>query len=516
MFKRFLRKSNNNFKKDTFIKTDNKILSKVLEQNIELFKSIFNNDDTLILRQFRNQAENSIRCCILFFDGMVNAEIINENIIKPIVINTLLQRKPNGNIIDVLQQEVIVANNITKSSNITKLTEAILYGDTVLLLDGSEEALIISSKGWQTRAVIEPDAEKVIHGPREGFTEAILINLSLIRRKLKTPDLKFKFREIGVRSRTKICICYIEALADDNILKELESRLDKIDIDGVLDSGYIQELIRDSPFSPFKTIGNTERPDTVAAKLLEGRIAVVVDGTPSVLTLPFIFMEYFQSNEDYYLNYYFASINRFLRVMAVFLTVSVPAVFVALMAFHQELIPTPLLLSISAARQGVPFPSIVEILGLLLVFELVRETGARLPTTIGQTISIVGTLVIGQAAVEARIISAPVVIVIALTGITGLLIPKLMGATIFVRLILLLLSAYMGLYGYIFGTIGLWIHLFSMRSFGIPYMLEYGSINPVDLKDTAIRAPWWYMTHRPKLIAAKNIIRQSTRKKKGN
>jgi spore germination protein KA len=356
--------------------------------------------------------------------------------------------------------------------------------------------------------------EKVLRGPKEGFNESIMTNLSLIRRKLKTPDLKFKFREIGVRSKTRICICYIETLANDEILKELEARLDKVDMDIVASSNYIEELIKDCPLSPFKTIGNTERPDVVAAKLAEGRIAIAVDGTPTVLTLPYVFLEYFQSAEDYYDNYYFSSINRLLRCLGEFFTSSIPAIYVAIITYHQEMIPTPLLLSISSARQGVPFPTIIEAIILLFIFEIIREASMRMPTPMGQSISIVGALILGQAAIEARLFSAPMVIVVAATGITGLLNLKLKGATLIIRLILLLLSAFMGLYGYIFGVIGHLIYLFGMSSFGVPYMLEYGSINPVDLKDTFIRAPWWYMILRPKQIAAKNIIRQSVVKSK--
>jgi spore germination protein KA len=226
-------------------------------------------------------------------------------------------------------------------------------------------------------------------------------------------------------------------------------------------------------------------------------------------------MEYFQVAEDYYSNYYFGSINRFIRCIGEFFTTSIPAIYLSLITYHQEMVPTPLLLSISAARQGVPFPSIVEAILLLFAFEVIREAGMRMPSPMGQSVSIVGALILGQAAVEARIFSAPMVIIVAATGITGLLTLKLKGASIIIRLILLLLAAFLGLYGYIFGVIGFLILLFSMRSFGVPYMLEFGSVYPVDLKDLFIRAPWWYMDFRPKLIAAKNIIRQKDNKPKG-
>lgn len=483
-------------------------LKKSLEENITALKSFFKDDDTLITRRFQNQYNENIKCCILFIDGMANNEIVNENIIKPIIINNNIDEKSNT--IDRVMYQVIVSNDVKKTSGINKLLEAIMYGNTVLLVDGAEEALTISSRGWSTRAIEEPQGEKTVRGPREGFVESIMMNLTMIRRRLLTHDLKFKFRVLGEKSNTKICLCYIDGIVNKKILGEVQKRLDEIKMDGILASGYIQELIRDSPWSPFKSIGATERPDIVAAKLLEGRIAIVVDGTPLVLTIPHVFIEYFQANEDYYINFYYSSISRLIRTLCFIITISLPAIFIALITYHQEMIPTPLTISIAAARQSVPFPSAVAMFGLLVVFEILRETGTRMPSYIGQAFAIVGTLVIGQAAVEARFVSAPMVIMAALTGITGLAIPRIKGAAILLRFTFLLLASILGLYGFIFGVIGLLIHLFDMRSFGVPYMLNLTNLDPEAIQDTAIRAPWMYMKYRPKFIAASNRIRNTT------
>lgn len=490
-----------------------KKLNKKLQHNIKVFKDIFYQDETMVIRPLENQIDNSVRCCLVFLNGIVNDEIVNETIIEPIVKNKFLNYQ--NNTIDTLRSQVILSNNIEKVSDIEQLVEAILNGDTVLLLERSDEALIISSKGWQTRSVDQPPSEVILRGPREGFTESLVTNLTQIRRRLKTPDLKFTFRTLGTRTRTKAAICYLDGLVNEKILQELLKRLDDINIDGILDTGYIQEMIKDAPHSPFQTIGNTERPDVVAAKLLEGRIALVLDGTPFALTLPYVFIEYFQVNEDYYNNFFYSSINRVIRSLGFIITISAPAVYVALATFHQELIPSPLLLSISAARYGVPFPTIFEALLLLFVFEVLRETGLRIIPNIGQTTSTVGALVLGQAAVEASLVSAPIIIVVAITGITDLLIPHLKGASIIIRFSLLLISSFLGLYGYIFGILFWLIHLFGMRSFGIPYMLNFNSFNPQDLKDTFIRAPWWYMQNRPKFIAANNYNRKANSKGNG-
>lgn len=479
-----------------------------LEHNVKQFKSIFSHDDTIVIREFQNKYMKKVKGCLVYIDGMVDNQIMNAAILEPVLCNDLKEHIDENNLLEELKSKIIISNQVEKSSDVYGIVSSILGGDTALLLEGYDHVLIINSKGWESRGIEEPQSERVVRGPREGFNESLLINISLVRRRIKNPDVKFQFKELGVRTRTKICICYIEGLASEKILKELILRLDKMDLDAILDSGYIQEYIKDSPLSPFETIGISERPDTVAGKLLEGRIALFVDGSPFVLTLPFLFIEYFQVNEDYYNNYLYSSFMRILRYISAFLSVSVPAIYVALITFHQEMIPTPLLLSISAARQGVPFPTILEAFLMVFIFEVLREAGARMPTVIGQAISIVGALVLGQAAVEAKIVSAPMVIVVGLTGITSLLSYKMQGSMIFFRFIFLFLAAFLGMYGFVFGILGLIVHLMEIRSFGVPYTISFGSLKSQDIKDTVIRAPWWYMHFRPRLIAAKNRVRK--------
>ncbi|QXM05081.1 spore germination protein [Crassaminicella indica] len=489
-------------------KTKDIKLTKSLEENIDSFKKVFEPNETIIFRRVESKDWDKLKCCLIFIDGMVDKIDIHENIILPMMNSKPLQKIGEQNILDILERKIINASGIKKEKDANEMMMSILSGSSVILVEGYCEGLIIDTKGCEKRSITEPTSEQVVRGPREGFTESIIPNLALIRKRILSPDLKFNFMEIGVRTKTKVCICYIEGLANEKIVREVQKRLDDIQIDAILESGYIEEFIKDAPLSPFATVGNTERPDIVVANLLEGKIGIVVDGTPFVLTLPYLFIEYFQANEDYYNNYIYSSINRLLKVFAFFLSTSVPAIYVALVTFHQEMIPTPLILSISAAREGVPFPTIIEALLMLLAFELLREGGVRLPAPIGSTIGFVGAIILGQAAVDARFVSAPIVIVTALTGITNFLIPKMIGPMIVIRTIFLFLSAFLGLYGYIFGIIGLFIHLMAIRSFGIPYMTNIGSVKMQDIKDTAIRAPWWYMYYRPKLIGGKNPIRK--------
>ncbi|NQX48783.1 spore germination protein [Paenibacillus tritici] len=492
----------------------NQPLSLSLDETVVQFKRIFNNDGTLRVRIIENNQGVPVRSGLIYVDGMVDRNLIQNGIVKPVMAYECTEEDnvdPAG-LMETLRMEVISIADIMASVELDELVGAVVSGKTVFLLDGYAGALIIGAQGWEIRAIEEPTTEKAVRGPREGFTESLLVNLTLIRRKVRNSDLKFVFTEIGTRSKTQTCICYMESLASPDILKELYDRLARVEIDHILDTGYLAELIRDEPYSPFEMIGSTERPDSLVSKMMEGRIGLLIEGTPFVLTLPYVFVENFQASEDYYINYYFASFNRLLRVLGAFMSISIPAGYVALVTYSQEMVPTLLLLSIATARQSVPFPTIVEALIMLTIFEVLREAGARIPTSIGQAVSIVGALVLGQAAVDARIVSAPMVIVVGLTGITTLLNPRLTGPLIIVRLALLFITFFLGIYGYFFGLLGLVIHLMSLRSFGVSYMLGVGSIRPQDIKDTAIRAPWWDMYLRPAIIGARNMRRKPSKK----
>lgn len=504
IFKRFKVKSTEPDSDGVIHLDDNKV-EKKLERNIQIMETVFKEDGTLIKRELENQNNSKIKCCAFLIDGMVDNKTIDEYIIKPIMTSDCSEF--GKDIADEIKTKVIVTNDVKKSDSFEEIAQSVIYGDTILFIDGCNMALIVSTKGWQMRSITEPDTEKGLRGPREGFTETILINLSLLRRKICTPDLKFKFRTLGTRSNTKACVCYLESLADEKVLNELYRRLDKIDIDCVLDVNYINELIKDSPMSPLKTIGISERPDVIASKLLEGRVAVFLDGTPVVLTLPYLFIENFQANDDYYLNFYFATIGRFLRIIGFLMSISIPALYIAFTSYHREMIPTDLALSIIAAHQNIPFPTIIECIIMLVIFEIIREAGIRMPSNIGQALSIVGALVVGQAAVEAKFISAPMVIIVATTAITGLINTKIKGTTVLLRFLFLFAAAILGIYGFAFAFIGFLIHLFSLESFGVVYASHLSSGSFQETKDRAVRAPWKYMTTRPE-FEQKNQIRK--------
>jgi spore germination protein KA len=447
---------------------------------------------------------------------MIDKNSIHSQIVKPIIEAELSDTLDINQLINTISKEIISAATVHQSSYFDNIVQSVLTGNTILFIKEFDKAVIIDTADWDKRAITEPESEKVVTGPKEGFTENIGTNMVLIRRKFKTQNLKLEFKELGLETKTKICICYLDGIVNNKILRELNERINKIDIDGILDAQYLQEMLKDTPMSPFKTIGYTERPDVVAGKLLEGRVVIVCDGTPVAITIPFTFVEYFNVNEDYYSNFYYATLNRIMRWIGFLLASSVPAIYLALITFHQEMLPTQLLLSISASRQNVPFPTIVEAILMLFVFELLRETSVRMPTVIGQTISIVGALVIGQAAVEAELVSAPMIIVAALTGITSFVVPKMQGELIIIRLVFLLSASFIGLYGYFFCIVAMFLHLASLRSFGIPYMLDIGTFRPADAKDIMVRVPWKKMKTRPKLVVQQNKKRIADDSKEGD
>ena len=483
-------------------------LSGKIEEDIALFKEIFKKDSVLRVKRLKARKTEKMDCALVYMDGMVDSEQLNDAVIEPILTTDV--QNSSGDITEYIENQVLFARDVKKLDNLADIISGILYGEALLIIDGSKTGLNIDVKGWRTRGISEPQDERVLKGPREGFEEAALLNLAMIRRKLQTPDFCTEYLRVGRRTGTLVFICYLDSLADSAMVEEIKNRIKKIDIDGILDSNYIAELIRDHKRSLFKTNGSTERPDVVASKLLEGRIAVVVDGTPVVITFPYLFSENFQSDEDYYRNFAVSSVGRMLRYLCFFLAVSIPAVFIAVTTFHRELLPTSLAISVAQLRGGVPFSPFTECLLMIFVFEILKETGARMPQSLGHALGIVGGLVVGQAAVDARIISTPMLIVIALSGISGLMIPKLSGAVFYYRFIFLFLGVFFGLLGYIIGISGMIMYIISLNSLGADYTASLRRGDFQSLKDTLFRASWTKMLKRPSFN--RNIIRKSETK----
>lgn len=479
---------------------DGRRLTGNFDTDLNVFRELFQRDGTFRCREIRTGA--GVRCALLYLDGMVSNETIYEAVLRPL----LCSGEPDGDPAGWLRAKVLYAGDVKPGDRVRDLLRAMLYGDSVLLVEGAETALLINTKGFRTRGISEPENETVQKGPREGFDEVAMLNLSQLRRRLQTPDLAVEILRVGRRTDTMVFVCYLASLARPRLVKEVRRRLEKISIDGILDANYIVELTRDHPSSLFETVGSSERPDVIASKLLEGRVALIVDGTPVVLTVPYLFCENFQSDEDYCQSFWVSSLGRMLRYVSFFLTVSLPALYLALLTHHTRLIPTYLLLSAAESRAGVPFSSFAECLGLILTLEILGETGARMPQGLGHTLSIVGGLVVGTAAVEARLVSAPMLIIVALSGIAGLMVPRLRGAVLYMRPGMVLLASVLGLPGCFLGLTVIAVRLMGLSSYGVPYLepLEHPDLQ--GLKDTVWRFPWRFMRTRPAF--SRNPVRQ--------
>lgn len=483
------------------------VVSIRLEDNIQSIERIFHEDMSVKKRRFANQKQPALECCLFYVDGMVNSVILNQHIIQPIIENQYIDMQ-SKRLAEDLAGQVIMASEVSFSENLEDMIQSMIFGDALLFMEGCEKGLVIPVKSWSMRGLAEPDGEKVMRGPREGFNENLLVNLALLRRKVCNPNLRYKFMLFGKQTHTNACLCYIEGLANPKLISELEKSLAEVDIDGVLSASYIAELIQKSVLTPFKVTGGTERPDTTAGKILEGRAALIIDGTPVALIVPHLFIENFQNLDDYYQNAFYASFSRFLRLAGFLVTTLLPGLYLALVTFHQEMMPAKVLINISQTRGGMPFSTLVEMLALLVIFELIREGGSKIPSNIGQSLSIVGGLVLGQAAVSAKFVSVPVVIIVALTGITGLMIPYLSGPATMLRFAFVFLAWLSGFYGILLGSAAVILHLCTIDCFGVPYMSTLTYSWKQLFQDSLIRTNWRRMKYRPRFLAPHNKVRQ--------
>ncbi len=480
-------------------------LSLLLEENHNFIKKMFTDCSDVVVREF--EIEPNIPALILFVDGLVNTELLNETMKSLMLLGggeTAIERI-TGKILPVSQTQV--------ADNYGDLLISVLSGDTALLVEGNAKTVLLGIRGTEKRSVGEPETETVVRGPKEGFVESLRTNTSMVRRKLKTPRLKMKSMTIGKESNTNIVVCYLDDLAMPSLVEEVTKRLELIHIDAILESGMIEELIQDNAYSPFPQMQYTERPDVIASALLQGRVAIIIDGTPFALVVPFVFMQIMQASEDYYERFQIGTLLRLLRYTFLFLSLTTPALYVAITTYHQDLLPTTLMLSIAASREAIPFPAVVEAFIMEITFEALREAGIRLPKAVGSAVSILGALVVGQAAVQAGIVSAPIVIVVSITGIASFTIPRYNGA-IAIRMLrfpILIAGAVFGFYGIFFSLMILLGHLANLRSFGVPYLSPFGPMSAGDFKDALFRAPWWALKKRPEFMAIQDTSRMDSK-----
>jgi len=492
-------------------------LEQSLTENVQRIKELFGNSEDIIMREIRIGKGGKIRVCLVFTDGLIDSQsaqnFIMESLMTDLRMTDVVTEPFNGlNLLSYLKEMVLTVGDIQDIFDLTNLLDSLLNGKVILLFDGYTQGFAVEMKGGKERSVEEPTTETTIRGPREGFTENIRVNTALLRRKIRDHNLWIESRKIGKVSKTNVSIMYIKGIADDKIVEELRKRLDRIKIDSVLESGYIEELIQDNSITPFPTMYHSERPDAIAADLFEGRVAILVDGTPFVITVPIVFAQFLQSPEDYYNRADITTLIRLLRYIGFFIALLAPSFYIAITTFHQEMLPTQLLITLAAQREGVPFPAFIEALAMEVSFEILREAGLRMPKAIGQAVAIVGTLVIGSAAVEAGFVSAAMVIVVAITAIASFIVSnyELAIAIRMLRFPFMAIAASFGLFGIIVGFIALVLHMCSLRSFGVPFMAPFGPFIKEDQKDAVFRFPKWAQSTRPRLISQTNNTRVDT------
>ncbi|KRE53626.1 spore germination protein [Paenibacillus sp. Soil522] len=492
------------------------VLTTNLRENIEMIKKATGNSPDIIIREWRFEGENILEAVVIYASGLADVKFINQFIMGPLLSNQdeghlKTERLLLANPLDFFKNKLLSVGEIQDEASADTLLNGILSGDTAILCQGNDLGLLIASKGWEERGVQEPTSQTVIRGPKEGFSENIATNIALVRRKIKDPNLWLEHFHVGRVTKTSVSIMFINGIVKENVIKEVRDRIEGIQIDGILESGYIEELIQDKGFTIFPTIAHTERPDVIAAGLLEGRIAILIDGTPFTLLVPALFTQFIQSAEDYYQRSDISTLIRLLRYAALIIALLAPSVYIAVTTYHQDMLPSGLLISLIAQREGIPFPAFVEAFLMEVTFELLREAGVRLPRAVGQSISIVGALVIGQAAVQAGFVSAAMVIVVSITAIASFVIPAYnMGIPIrILRFGMMGLAASFGLFGIIAGIILIVQHLCHLRSFGVYYMSPYAPVIADDKKDAAIRVHWRNMISRPQSVSRQNPIREN-------
>lgn len=507
---------------DRYHDENNKIcieLSKDLDKNIKAVEYLFKDCGDIIKRVVNIEGEKPFRIYGVYTDGLVNRDILENYLLSRLYDYKNL----NGNMqIDswdpaqIVMQHFSATFDVREVDKMDDMINAVLSGDSAIFVEGSMKGLVIATRGWPGRSISEPSTENVVRGPREGFTETIRFNTVLVRRRIRDTKLKFKMISYGTRSRTDIAIVYVEDIVRPELLKEVTDRLDKYVIDAVFDSGYIEQLIEDSWKSPFPQTQATERPDKFAASLLEGKIGILVDTSPFGIIVPATLNAFYQASEDYYQRWQIMSFTRILRYLVSFASFILPGLYVAILNFQPDILPTPFAISIAASREGITFSTVTEIIVMEIIFELFREAGIRAPGAIGHVISLVGGLVIGQAAVDANIISPMIIIIVALTAICTFAIPdyNLTSAFRLVRYLFIAFAAAFGLYGFAIAMLLVLVHLSSLESFKVPYLAPYNisdQNSSRDLKDTILRFPTFMQSTRP--IFARQLQRTRIRLK---
>ena len=470
-------------------------------------KKEFCNNEDVIIRQIK---KNNTNIFIVFIDEIVNIEEINLNIIIP-----LHKYKSSTLSLEDIKNKGVSFSNCSIIEN-NEINEKLLKGHAILFLDNEDKALAFNVLSFESRAITEPPTSTVITGPREGFNESIKTNVSLIRKRIVSKKLKIEDLTVGKQTQTAVKLLYLTDLVDFSVVEEIKNKINKIDIDAVLDSYYIGTLLENKPNSIFRQVGTCEKPDIACAKMLEGRVLILVDGSPIAITIPFIFFEDFQSSNDYYSQPQRASSLRILRVVAMGLSILLPGLYISLLLYHYKVLPLKFLVTIVNSTQNLPLNPFLEIFFIIILFEILFEASIRMPKYLGIAVSIVGALILGDTAVKAGLVSPPGVMIVAMSAITIYIIPNQSSQISLLRLIFTFLGGVLGSHGIILGGMFLFAYLANFDSYNTPYLAPYAPYILNDQKDGLFKDNIKAMTTRPESIFNKNKVRQVFKENSNN
>ncbi|MDQ2087282.1 spore germination protein [Herbivorax sp. ANBcel31] len=493
----------------------NDIVSSNLEVNMEYLNQKFHiyESEQVIIRELN--VAKKINSFVIFISGMIDNTTLNQFVIPQLMNENNFSHFSEGCPLDYISKNVISINEITKTNNFKDIISGILSGLTAFFIEECDSCLLIESRGYEKRSVESPVTESSIKGSHEGFTENLGTNLTLLRRIIKNENLTVKNIQLGTTNKSSCSLVYIKGITNTKLIKEVEKRINSVSADLALGNGFLEQYIEDRPYSIFPQILSTERPERTASFLMEGRVVVLTEGTPFSIAMPATFVDLIHTSEDFFLRWPYASFLRILRILALFISFILPGLYVALTLFHHEMIPTSLLMTIINTREEVPFPVVIEILVMEVAFELIREGGVRMPGVIGQTLGIVGALILGQAAVAAGLVSPILIIVVAMTGLSNFSIPNylLAWALRVLRFAFILFGAVLGFYGISLGLAFVLAGLCNVKSFGVPILSPIAP-KTKSSQDIFLRYPLWLKKSRPDYLNTNDKNRMSDNPRK--
>lgn len=468
-------------------------LSKSLSENIEFFKREFGNTADLSIKYLNIQ---EVPSAFITIGGMVDKNTLTNSVIFPIV-QAKIKGSTNKEKYEYIRDNIVSACDQLQVSNYEDAFNMIMSGFALLAMDGCDCMLSLGVQGFSFRSISEPSSEVMQRGSREGFVEPLMINMTLIRRRIKSTDLKFELTKIGSLSKTSVCLCYLEGKVSEEILSKVREKLSQVNLESILESGYIIPYLEDQgDFSLFSGVGMTERPDTVCGKISEGRIAILIDGTPNALIVPYLFVEYFQHLDDYSMHPYFATFTRWLKYAAFFLSTLLPGLYVGISTFNPEILPGPILSKIALAVGTTPFSLMLETILIHLIYEIMREAGLRIPRPLGHAVSIVGALVIGETAVSSGLIGGPTLMVVALTAISSYVIPNLYEPISILKFAFIVVGGLLGIWGIMILFTVVLVNICSKNSYGVPFTSPLAPFNIFAMRDVLVRSGWSFLAKK--------------------